>query len=118
MEDKVSKELLRVQHFVDVFQLDLHLLFVNTPTYFEETITATQRMDAVKEKYGLTHSTVHIYNAHQIEQGIIAFSEQNKMDLIAMVTHGYSGMQKMFNDNLTESVVNHSEIPVLSFHIR
>lgn len=116
-ESPINEQLLRIKNFADSFMADLDLLYVNTPSYFEETNTVNQRMDEVIKKYGLEGAGTHIYNAFDIDEGVIAFSEQNGVDVIAMVTHGYRGMKKLFSDNITESVVNHSRIPVLTLHI-
>lgn len=118
IEENVNKQLLRIKDFSDIFEINLHLLYVNTPTYFEETSMVKKRMDEVKEKFGLTKYDSHIYNAHQVDEGVISFAAQNDIDLIAVVTHGYGGMKKIFNDNVTESIVNHSVIPVISLHIQ
>ena len=117
LEEKINMQLPRIQEFADDFSAKLHLLCVNTPTYFEETIVAQERMNKVVEDFKLKPASTSIYNAFDIDEGIIAFSEQKNADVIAMVTHGYRGMKKLFNDNVTESVVNHSKIPVLTLHI-
>ena len=116
-ESPINEQLLRIKNFADTFMSDLDLVYVNTPSYFEETSTVVQRMEEVIDQYGLTGSSINIYNAFDIDEGIIAFAEQQSADVIAMVTHGYRGVKKLFSDNVTESVVNHSKIPVLTLHI-
>jgi nucleotide-binding universal stress UspA family protein len=116
-ETPINEQLLRIKNFADMFMADLDLLYVNTPSYFEETVTVKQRMDQVIDTYGLLGASTYIYNAFDIDEGVIAFAEQNNADVIAMVTHGYRGMKKLFSDNITESVVNHSKIPVLTLHL-
>ena len=116
-EESINEQFLKINNFADIFGADLTLLYVNTPTYFEETSTVTQRMYDVKEQYGLTATNIDIYNAFDIDEGVIAYAELNNADVIAMVTHGYRGVKKIFSDNVTESVVNHSDIPVLTLHI-
>ncbi len=116
-ESAINEQLLRIRNFANYFGAELDLVYINTPSYFEETSTVNQRMDEVIDQYGLTGCTKHIYNAFDIDEGIIAFAEQQNADVIGMVTHGYRGIKKLFSDNVTESVVNHSKIPVLTLHI-
>ncbi|MFT4753733.1 MAG: nucleotide-binding universal stress UspA family protein [Salibacteraceae bacterium] len=116
-EDIINEQLPRVKDFADVFMAELTLLYVNTPNYFEETNTVTQRINDVRDAYGLTAASISIYNSFDIDEGVISYAEQNDADVIAMVTHGYRGVKKLFSDNITESVVNHSNIPVLTLHI-
>lgn len=117
LEDQINSQLPRVKKFAEMFKANLQLVYVNTPTYFEETLVVMNRMKEVAESNALGDVTCHIYNAFDIDEGVITFAKQQNADVIAMVTHGYRGMKKLFSDNVTESVVNHSDIPVLSLHI-
>lgn len=117
-ESPINEQLLRIKNFSDMFLADLDLVYINTPSYFEETNTVEQRLNDVINAYGLEGASTNIYNAFNIDEGVIAYAQQNDVDVIAMVTHGYRGMKKIFSDNITESVVNHSNIPVLTLHIR
>jgi nucleotide-binding universal stress UspA family protein len=117
LEDQINEQLPRVKKFADMFNAKLQLVYVNTPTYFEETIVVEERMDTICKEQGLTGITHHIYNAFDIDEGVIAFAKKQKADVICMITHGYRGVKKLFSDNVTESVVNHSQIPVLTLHI-
>ena len=117
IEKRILEQLPRIEKFADMFNASLALVYINTPTYFEETKTVTKRMEEVVKKYGLEGTTSHIYNAFDIDEGVIDFADAHGADVIAMITHGYRGMKKLFSDNITESVVNHSSIPVLTLHL-
>lgn len=116
-ESQINEQLPRVQNFAEFFSAKLELVYINTPTYFEETKTVTQRMNEVIDKYGVKGVGVHIYNAFDIDEGVIDFAKEQNANVISIITHGYRGVKKLFSDNITESVVNHSEIPVLTLHI-
>jgi len=117
LEDQINDQLPRIQKFAGLFDAELQLVYVNTPTYFEETIVVENRMQEVCKEQGLTNVSHFIYNAFDIDEGVIAFANKQNADVICMVTHGYRGVKKLFSDNVTESVVNHSQIPVLTLHI-
>ena len=55
--------------------------------------------------------------AFSIEDGVNVFSKRTKSNMIAISTHGYTGLQHFFNGSITEGLVNHSKLPVLSVKI-
>ena len=59
--------------------------------------------------------SINVYNDTSPEIGILHFAEDKEMDLIAVVTHGKKGL---FQTSLTERLVNHSPLPVLSVNIQ
>jgi nucleotide-binding universal stress UspA family protein len=117
IEEPILRQIPRIEEFVKIFEAKLDLVYINTPTYFEETKSVTQRMSEVVKDYSLENVDTHIYNSFDIDEGVIDFAEMQNADVIAMITHGYRGVKKLFSDNITESVVNHSSIPVLTLHI-
>jgi len=46
-------------------------------------------------------------------EGMIA---QEKIDLVAMSTHGRSGLDRLLHGSVAEHVLRHSSVPVLLFH--
>jgi len=58
-----------------------------------------------------------MYNAHNIENGIIDFSNEINADLIAIETHGRTGFAHLINGSLAEDIVKHETKPVLSIKI-
>ena len=115
-EDNVNQRIPEIKELSDLFKAELHLLMVNTPAYFEETKDSLQRMKDVANEYNVLESKSYVYNDFNIDEGVIHYSEMINADLIILVTHGFKGLKKLLSDNVTESVVNHSNIPVLSFH--
>ena len=116
-EGQINEQLPRVKAFTEIFNADLDLVYINTPTYFEETKTVLTRMNDVANDFDLSPASISIYNSFDIDEGVIDFAEQQNANVIAIITHGYRGVKKLFSDNITESVVNHSQIPVLTLHI-
>jgi len=116
-ESEINEQLPRVKKFADLFNAKLALVYINTPTYFEETKTVMSRINSVVAEFGLGEVSINIYNSFDIDEGVIDFAEQENADVISLITHGYRGVKKLFSDNITESVVNHSRIPVLTLHI-
>ena len=59
---------------------------------------------------------INVINAHNEERGIEMFLKTNKCDLMAIVTHGRSGLTPLYRRSITEALINHLEIPVLSLN--
>lgn len=117
-EEAVNKELPRIKEMARLFNAKLSLVYINTPAYFENTPESEKRIKEVLSKYQLDFSDLRVFNDYSIEDGIIHCGMDQKTDVLVLVTHGYSGIKKWLSDDVTETVVNHSAIPVLSFHIR
>jgi nucleotide-binding universal stress UspA family protein len=47
-------------------------------------------------------------------EGILLFAEEEGIDMIVMATHGHTGLRHILMGNVTEKVVRHSRVPVLT----
>lgn len=100
--------------FTKIFGGTLHLVFVNTPRKFEDSVHSFDKMESFLSQTEVdVPYELHVFNEYSIEQGIWAFAEREEMNLIASPTHGYHGMRRLFNPNVTEHLINHSRKPVL-----
>lgn len=116
-EEDVHKPFHKIIEFADLMKAQIHLLNVNMPFYFKETDEAEANMQEFLKKCPRGTCTINIYNALNEERGIQKFAGQIKADVIALTTHGKTGFMKMISPSITESLVNHSDIPVLSVNI-
>jgi nucleotide-binding universal stress UspA family protein len=108
----------KVQQFASNFETTVHLLKINTPNYFESTSASNEAIDTFIDQVGLkVNHTVNIYNDTTIEEGIQNFAKSINADLIVMETHGRTGIKHLLWGSITENVVNHSDIPVMSVKI-
>ena len=60
------------------------------------------------------HALYALKVAASIEKGITDFSDEINADLIAIETHGRTGIAHLINGSLAEDVANHIDRPVLS----
>jgi len=51
-------------------------------------------------------------------EGILQFVEEAGIDMIVMATHGHTGLRHMLMGKVTEKVVRHSPVPVLTIKPR
>ena len=59
----------------------------------------------------------HIYNDTSVEKGILNFANEINANLIGMGTHGRKGISHFFNGSISEDLVNHANMPVMTFKI-
>lgn len=105
----------RVKTLQKWFDADLYLVIINTPGSFETTRESAERIKKFANKYSIEHAVAEIYNSHSEEAGIVEFAEDIKADLIAMATHGRTGLAHLFTGSIAEDVVNHAKRPVWTF---
>lgn len=51
-----------------------------------------------------------------VAKAICSYAKENKADLIAISTHGRTGLRHLALGSVAEQVIRQSEVPVLSFH--
>lgn len=107
----------KAQDFAESFNATLHLLYVNTPSGFKTTREAKEMMEVFIKGSGLTNYTLNIYNDLSVEKGILGFAMDSQAQLIGMSTHGRKGISHFFNGSISEDLVNHANMPVITFKI-
>jgi nucleotide-binding universal stress UspA family protein len=104
--------------FADLIQAHIDLLFVNTPDQFTASAATDRNMDRLMAHCQREDTcTRNVINAETVEDGIKAFIRQQPMDLIAICTHGKSGLRQLFSPSIAEKVANRSILPVLSLRL-
>jgi nucleotide-binding universal stress UspA family protein len=91
----------------------VHLVNVNTPGRFQDTDTALEMLRAVAKRIEPT-VMVHVCDHFTVPEGALAFARREGMDLIALPTHGRSGLQGLLSSSIAETIVNHSTVPVIT----
>ena len=117
-ESNVKQPFQTVVEFADLNDSKIHLLYVNTPFSFEETEQSMAKMHDFHKTCPRGGScTLNIYNSLNEERGIMQFVDSIGAGLIAITTHGRSGFLRLISKSITESLANHTEIPVLSINL-
>ena len=99
----------KVMEFATVFQAEVQLLTVAK----DDTAPHLQRIRnfLYRNNIELAHS---VYPDSNTERGIIDFASKANADVIAIGTHGRSGFARLFSPSVSEHLVNHSFLPVLT----
>ena len=66
---------------------------------------------------GVENYTLNVYNDSSVEKGILGFARDNNAQLVGMSTHGRKGIAHFFNGSISEDLVNHANMPVITFKI-
>lgn len=103
------------------FDSNINLLYVNLPN---ENFRSTTEIDSrvadflMKADGNLDNmKNVHYQADYSVERGIINFSNRVGADVIAIPTHGRTGIAHFFTGSVGEDVANHSTLPVITFKI-
>ncbi|MBK5212141.1 MAG: universal stress protein [Flavobacteriaceae bacterium] len=107
----------KAQKFARKVEAKMHLLFVNTPADFKTSAQAHTIMENFVRGMGVENYTLNIYNDTAVEKGILNFAQQINAQLIGMGTHGRKGISHFFNGSISEDMVNHANMPVITFKI-
>ncbi|OAB80547.1 universal stress protein [Cochleicola gelatinilyticus] len=104
--------------FAKAADAKIHLLYINTPAGFKTTEEANTIMNGFVKGMGAENYTLNIYNANSVEKGVLQFARDSKAQLIGMSTHGRKGLSHFFNGSISEDLVNHANMPVITFKIQ
>ncbi|MBY0436450.1 MAG: universal stress protein [Cyclobacteriaceae bacterium] len=115
-EENVSTPVSIVKNLAEDFAANIDLAYINTPGHFVDDVTTETRMKQfiISQKRVKFHTVIQ--NSPEKEQGILDCAKRRNADLIAMVTH-LRKQKPSYLVSVTESVIFHSKLPVLSFVI-
>lgn len=90
----------------------LHLVKINTTNDFHTQRQMQDEFVRYINDHQLANVHTAIYNETSEEEGILAYAEDVNADMIAIGTHGRTGLLHLLSGSIAEDLVNHSQIPV------
>ncbi len=112
-----KKTFQKVVDFADLFKAKIHLLYVNTIHNFNTTQAIEKKIEDFIADFKIGPYSRRIYNDVSIEKGILSYGRDIDADLIALNTHGRSGLSQLFNGSIGQELANHALRPVITFKI-
>ena len=114
------KSFLKARNLFSALDVEMQMVYVNTPG---DGFRSTQEMEEKVVEFFIEANVngefdvndVKYYSAYSIEEGIFTYSNKVDADLIAIPTHGRKGLAHFFTGSISEDLVNHSELPVITF---
>ena len=52
---------------------------------------------------------------HNVEDGVRSYARRINADALGMITHGRKGLSHFFGGSISEDLVNHAKLPVITF---
>ncbi|MDQ3535048.1 MAG: universal stress protein [Bacteroidota bacterium] len=101
-----------------LFKARIHIVKINTPNHFEPDRNIRKQLQDFVQKYNLEDYTLNIYSHTHEEDGIIYFADDINADLIALGTHGRTGVMHLLSGSIAEDVVNHASRPVWTYRLK
>lgn len=114
-QESAGKNFQVVKDIAALYDARFTLLRINTPNDFQSTRESTTFLQGFSEKWQLEDAEAVVYNDYYKDEGLKNFLRENKPDLLAMGTHGKSGLKHLLFGSVAEGVVNESEVPVITF---
>ena len=111
-EKSFAKVVMQAQ---EMYGSTIHLVRINTPNVFQPDHIVRKVMETFARRVNLKNYTINIFSDFNEEDGIIDFANSVNADMIAMATHGRTGIAHVLAGSITEDVVNHSHTPVLTY---
>jgi nucleotide-binding universal stress UspA family protein len=96
------------------------LLHINLPNLnFLSTYEIDERVSKFLELANLEDQRKHIayISDYNVEDGISNYARAVNADALAMITHGRTGLSNFFGGSISEDVVNHTRLPVVTFKL-
>ncbi len=109
LDTEVAARIKNMQH---LFDAEFYFVFINSPGNFKTSREAFSQLEKFIHKFKFKDIHTEIYNSQSEESGILEFADDIGADLIAMTTHGRTGILHLLTGSIAEDVVNHSKRPV------
>ncbi|WP_343328750.1 universal stress protein [Polaribacter staleyi] len=103
--------------FATIFDSKIHLLKVNTPANFHATSETKQKIKDFITDFNLPKHKINVYSDTTVEKGILNFSNDINADLIALSTHGRTGLAHLFTGSVTKSLSKSALKPMLTIKV-
>lgn len=111
----------KVTKLFGALKANLHFLYVNLPS---DRFRSTNEIDEIISNFlmqaqGKINSLkdINIVSDYTVEKGVLNFANKIGADLIAVSTHGRTGIAHFFEGSISEDIANHAVLPVMTFKI-
>ncbi len=112
-EEKMKESFKGIKNFASGINAKLDYTFVNTPNKFVDSTTIEKRIRTFAATQSKNRPNIFIHNDYSKEEGILNISKKLRANVLALVTHNRKGKSNYLL-GVTETLLFHSEIPVLS----
>lgn len=115
IELRKEKLIERVKVLQTFFKARIHLLYIKTPESKQKDLDLKIGLENVAKFYGLTDFVTTVKHSKTEEDGIVKFARDLPFSIIAMSTHGHTGLTHLMLGSIAEDVVNHCSESVWTY---
>lgn len=112
LQDEQTALVKKLKVIQEITDATLHLVKVNTPNHFSTQRQMMKEFARFIKKHEISNASTSIYNEATEEDGILYFAEDLGACMIAMGTHGRTGILHLLSGSIAEDLVNHAQVPV------
>lgn len=114
--DEARKPFQELIEFGRHFGSHIHLVNITTNWTMDTGAGVREKMEEFEELCWALPCFIHESGDLDIESGIERFSTKINADLVAVAHFGKNSIKRMFTGSVTEALVNHLDIPVLTLN--
>lgn len=110
---------LKASKLFKTLNVKLHLLYVNLPS---DRFRSTNEIDEIVTSFLMKSDgnldnlkNINFVSDYTVEKGVLNFANKLGADLIAVSTHGRTGIAHFFEGSISEDIANHAILPVMTF---
>lgn len=116
--DEPKADYSHVKNFISIFDPRIDIVRINTPERFISTKLTHKRLKNFAERNGFKNYTITQYDHERFEEGLIEYATDKKADILAVGTHGRTGIAHLLQGSMTEELVNHADFPIFTFKLK
>jgi nucleotide-binding universal stress UspA family protein len=117
-DKKAEEPFKRLLDFGRHFGSHIHLLNIAAYPKFDVTEEDLKRMKEFEKLSWMLPCTSHGMGDIDIELGITHFANKTKADMVTIAHYGKEPLMRVFTGSVTESLVNHLELPVMTVNTK
>lgn len=105
-----------IKKFSSYFSPSVHVLHVMKDQEDSEA-EVISKLESFAHRHHFSNYSLHAVYADNEREGILTFAKEKGADLIAVITHGRTGLANLIFGSISESLVKAANIPVLTTHM-
>ncbi len=103
-----------IKKMVHDMNAELHILNIGKKKIFNPDLVFDSGL--LKEKLAELNPVFHFISTDDTDEGIIEFTEKNKIDLLIILPKRHDLLDKLIHKSHTKQLVLHSHVPVMALH--
>lgn len=97
------------------FDADLYLTHINTASNFGSSDFAEDQFEALKKNHPYAKLHLLVHNSEDVANAVRDLTQKKGFDLVAMLTHGRTGIGALLQSSITEELSKTLRVPLLTY---